>query len=94
MLVRENDELAARGQMVVVGNDVVVDMVWTEPEHRRRGLGRAVMSRLAEEAQKVGATRGLLAASVEGRQLYNSIGWETFAEILVAQTRKGARAGR
>jgi GNAT superfamily N-acetyltransferase len=85
--VQENDELAARGQMVVVGNEVVVDMVWTEPRHRRRGLGRAVMSRIAEEAQKKGAKGGLLAASVEGRQLYESLGWETFAEVLVAQTK-------
>jgi GNAT superfamily N-acetyltransferase len=85
--VQENDELAARGQMVVVGNDVVVDMVWTEPEHRRRGLGRAVMSRLVKEARKKGAERGVLAASAEGRQLYNSMGWETFAEILVARTK-------
>ncbi|MEU0089339.1 GNAT family N-acetyltransferase [Kribbella sp. NPDC006257] len=84
--VQEDDELAARGQMVVMGNDAVVDMVWTEPEHRRRGLGGAVMSRLAEEAQKGGAERGLLAASVEGRQLYNTLNWETFAEILVART--------
>ena len=85
--VQEDDELAARGQMVVVGNDVVIDMVWTEPGHRRKGLGTAVMARLAEEAQKEGATRGLLAASLEGRELYNAMNWETFAEILVARTK-------
>jgi GNAT superfamily N-acetyltransferase len=85
--VRESEELAARGQMVVMGNDVVIDMVWTEPGHRRRGLGAAVMARLAEEAQIEGAQRGLLAASVEGRQLYNTLNWETFAEVLVARTK-------
>jgi GNAT superfamily N-acetyltransferase len=85
--IRAGRELAARGQMVVVGNDAVADMIWTEPEHRRRGLGGAVMSSLVGEAQKVGATTGLLAASPEGRQLYHSLGWETFAEILVASSK-------
>jgi GNAT superfamily N-acetyltransferase len=85
--VRAGRELAARGQMVVVGNDAVADMIWTEPEHRRKGLAGAVMSALVAEAQRAGATTGLLAASPEGRELYSELGWETFAEILVACTK-------
>jgi GNAT superfamily N-acetyltransferase len=85
--VHAGQELTAGGQMVVVGNDAVADMIWTEPEHRRRGLAGAVMSALVTEAQRAGATTGLLAASPEGRELYAELGWEIFAEILVASTK-------
>jgi predicted GNAT family acetyltransferase len=73
--------------MVVTGNDVTIDMVWTDPAHRRQGLATAVMSALATHAQELGATTGLLAASADGKQLYESLRWTTFAEILVARTK-------
>ncbi|TDU87271.1 acetyltransferase (GNAT) family protein [Kribbella voronezhensis] len=84
--VRAGDVVAASGQLVVIGKDAVADLIWTEPEHRRQGLAGAMMSALVEEARRAGATTGLLAASREGRALYSRLGWETFAEILVART--------
>jgi GNAT superfamily N-acetyltransferase len=84
--IRAEQYPVARGQMVVAGNDAIVDMVWTEPQYRRQGLAGAVMSTLVTEARAAGATIGLLAASPEGRQLYQSLGWTTFASIHVACT--------
>ena len=73
--------VAARGQAAVVGEDVVFDRIATEPDFRRRGLGRRVMAGLEHGAAARGATTGLLFASVDGRRLYESLGWREVAEL-------------
>ncbi|OIJ63916.1 GNAT family N-acetyltransferase [Streptomyces mangrovisoli] len=78
-------ELAARGTMAVVGAHAIADRIETDAAHRRRGLGRAMMSALAESAVSQGARTGLLIASEEGRRLYASLGWHHAADVLIAQ---------
>ncbi|MFC9889011.1 GNAT family N-acetyltransferase [Streptomyces pilosus] len=78
-------EVAARGTVAVVGADATADRVETDPEHRRRGLGRAVMGALAEAALAQGARTGLLLASEEGQRLYSSLGWHHRADVLIAR---------
>lgn len=68
--------IAAEGTAGVLGNDAVFDAVETSPGHRRRGLGRHVMSALTTWATDQGATTGLLAASADGAGLYTALGWE------------------
>ncbi|MFJ7780776.1 GNAT family N-acetyltransferase [Streptomyces yangpuensis] len=77
-------EVAARGTMAVVGGDAIADRIETDAAHRRRGLGRAVMSALAEAAVSGGARTGLLIASEEGRLLYSSLGWRHEADVVIA----------
>ncbi len=43
-------QVAATGQMGVVGEVAVMDKIETQPAHRRRGLGGAMMSALAERS--------------------------------------------
>ncbi|GGW55632.1 hypothetical protein GCM10010503_35900 [Streptomyces lucensis JCM 4490] len=78
-------EVAARGAVAVVGADAIADRIETDAAHRRRGLGRAVMSTLAETAVSQGARTGLLIASEEGRRLYSSLGWHHEADVLIAR---------
>ncbi|AXE28143.1 N-acetyltransferase (plasmid) [Streptomyces globosus] len=78
-------EVAARGTVAVVGADAVADRIETDPAHRRRGLGRAVMGALAEAAVAQGARTGLLIASEEGRRLYSSLGWRREAGVVIAR---------
>ncbi|MEU3600174.1 GNAT family N-acetyltransferase [Streptomyces sp. NPDC006798] len=78
--------VAARGTIAVVGPDAVADRIETEPAHRRRGLGRVVMSTLAETAVSQGARTGLLIASEEGQRLYASLGWHHEADVLIARS--------
>ncbi|WP_236573549.1 GNAT family N-acetyltransferase [Streptomyces sp. GS7] len=66
---------AARGQIAATGETAVVDRVKTDPAHRRRGLGTLVMHTLANAATARGATAGVLAASMDGRALYEALGW-------------------
>jgi ribosomal protein S18 acetylase RimI-like enzyme len=79
-------EPAAQGRMTVTGTDAVADMVGTEPAHRRRGLGLAVMGGLVTEAIKQGATDGLLVASPDGLELYRALGWSVAAHMVFARS--------
>jgi GNAT superfamily N-acetyltransferase len=74
-------ELAAKGQMALLGEAVVVDRVVTEPAHRRRGLGSYVMRALADRAVAEGATLGVLGATDEGRALYETLGWKRHSAL-------------
>jgi predicted GNAT family acetyltransferase len=79
-------ELAACGQVGLAGTDAVADRIETMPEHRRRGLGSAVMSALTAEALRQGARTGLLIASADGQHLYSALGWERLADAVIAQS--------
>ncbi len=79
--------VASSGRMAVVGTDAVADRIETDPAHRRRGLGSAVMAALVEAAEARGATRGILIASRDGQRLYRSLGWKKVADIVVARAR-------
>ncbi|MGC0313032.1 GNAT family N-acetyltransferase [Kitasatospora acidiphila] len=74
-------ELAAKGQMALLGEVVVVDRVVTEVAHRRRGLGNFVMRTLADRAVARGATLGVLGATDEGRALYETLGWKRYCAL-------------
>lgn len=79
--------VASSGRMAVVGTDAVADRIETDPAHRRRGLGSAVMAALVDAARTRGANRGILIASRDGQRLYRSLGWKTVADIVVARAR-------
>ena len=77
----DGERLAAEGTVGVLGVDAMFDAVETSPGHRRRGLGRHVMSALTTWAVDRGATTGLLAASADGAGLYEALGWEARLEM-------------
>ena len=79
--------VVSSGRMAVVGEDAVADRIETEPAHRRRGLGSAVMASLVEAAAAKGAKRGILIASIDGLRLYRSLGWKVVADIVIARSR-------
>ncbi|MEH6373050.1 GNAT family N-acetyltransferase [Streptomyces sp. KLMMK] len=74
-------ELAAKGQVALLGHEAVVDRVVTEETHRRRGLGAFVMRSLAGHAVAGGASVGVLGATDEGRALYETLGWKAHARL-------------
>lgn len=71
----EKGELAAQGQMAVLGRSTVVDRVITAEAHRRRGLGNFVMRTLVDDAVGRGVDVGVLGATDDGRALYETLGW-------------------
>ncbi|AOT61019.1 hypothetical protein A4G23_03896 [Streptomyces rubrolavendulae] len=84
--------LAARGQVAPTGRTAVFDQVETYEAHRRRGLGSTVMRLLHAAAADAGATTGVLAATVEGRALYTSLGWRCHGPLTGVVRDGGATA--
>jgi GNAT superfamily N-acetyltransferase len=88
------DRPAASGRTALTGGmggtpvSAVHDMVGTEPEHRRRGLGRLVMAALTTHAARRGAIEGVLVASPPGRELYAALGWQLRSPV-TAVVREG-----
>jgi GNAT superfamily N-acetyltransferase len=80
-----DDEVAATGQQAVIADCAVPDKIETFAAHRRRGLGGAMMTILAEAAADLGATHGLLMASTQGRALYTTLGWTTLCPVVVGR---------
>ncbi|WUH89273.1 GNAT family N-acetyltransferase [Streptomyces sp. NBC_00433] len=76
--------LAARGQIAPTGGTAVADQIRTSPLHRRKGLGSVVMRALHREALERGAHTGVLVGTVEGRALYEALGWRTHAPMVSA----------
>ncbi|WP_374222937.1 GNAT family N-acetyltransferase [Streptomyces sp. MBT65] len=84
-LVRTPDgAFAARGRIAVTGSTAVVDQVETDPAHQRRGLGRLLMATLASAAAEQGPAVGVLGATLEGRALYETVGWRVLAPLTSA----------
>jgi GNAT superfamily N-acetyltransferase len=54
----------------------IVYNVYTEPEHRRRGLARLVMTTIHSWAVENGISSVGLNASADGRPLYDSLGYQ------------------
>lgn len=85
--------VAARGQVAVTSQTCVFDQIETAPEHQRRGLGTAAMATLTTAATDLGAATGILGATVQGRALYEALGW-TVAGPLSSFVYKRAPASR
>ena len=67
--------VAASGYAVEHDGCFVFDRIDTHAAHRRRGLGRAIMSALGGMQQSHQANR-VLVATEEGRALYEALGWK------------------
>ncbi|CAN5175642.1 hypothetical protein BH09ACT12_BH09ACT12_28640 [soil metagenome] len=80
--ILDDDVVAARGQVGLVGTDAVFDRIETGHAYRRRGLGTVVMGALAGWALTQGADRGILAASPDGQALYGHLGWRPVAAMV------------
>ena len=73
-------EIAASGRLGLVsgpaGRLAVFDRIRTHDDHRRRGLARALMTKLGNIALANGVTRAALVATPDGRLLYSALGWQ------------------
>ena len=57
--------------------------MYTEPEHRRRGLARMIMMALLELCRESGWAVVHLHASSDGRPLYESLGFQAANEMIL-----------
>jgi GNAT superfamily N-acetyltransferase len=59
---------------------LIVSM-WTDPEHRRRGLGRRIVQAILDWGREHGVSRFTLHASDDGRPLYTLFGFSATNEM-------------
>jgi len=79
----DNQEaVAASGHVSAVNGYAIFDRIITGPDFRRRGLGTLTMRALASLAQEHDVDEGLLIASVDGQQLYASLGWTNLGSVV------------
>lgn len=76
--------LAASGFAVETDGVFAFDRIVTEEAHRRRGLGAALVTALAD-ARHNSRGRFVLVATPAGRLLYESLGWSVLSPYSTAQ---------
>lgn len=77
-------QLAASGSAAEAAGVFVYDRIITEPDYRRKGLGRSVMAALRETRTNRAATE-LLVATDDGRALYSTLGWTVISLFVTAE---------
>lgn len=74
-----------QGRMTLVDGRALHDRINVDQAHWRRGLGGAIMRLLGIEARRHGIDRGILTATIAGRALYETLGWQARAPWTTAQ---------
>jgi GNAT superfamily N-acetyltransferase len=82
-VIAPDGELAASGCAAETADVFIYDRIETAQDHRRKGLGVAVMVALGQQRQSP-ATPQLLVATEDGRSLYANLGWTVLAPFAAA----------
>ncbi len=53
-----------------------ISLLYVDPLHSRRGVGRALLARLEEELARQGSAEAHLDATATAREFYRRFGWE------------------
>ena len=77
-------EIAATGHAAEIDGVFAFDRIVTEAPHRRRGLGAALMTALAQ-ARRDPSSRFVLVATPAGRLLYQTLGWSVLSPYSTAR---------
>lgn len=82
-IIAPTGDLAANGSAAEAAGVFIYDRIETAQDHRRKGLGVAVMNALASTRQSPTSTQ-LLVATQDGRGLYTNLGWTVLAPFAAA----------
>lgn len=87
-VIAADGELAASGCAAETADVFIYDRIETVQDHRRKGLGVAVMAALGAARRSLASTQ-LLVATEDGRGLYANLGWTVFAPFATAAIPEG-----
>ncbi|ALN78360.1 GNAT family N-acetyltransferase [Lysobacter antibioticus] len=87
-VIAPNGDLAATGCAAETADAFIYDRIETAQDHRRKGLGVAVMSALGAAKRSL-ASQPLLVATEDGRGLYANLGWTVLAPFAAATIPEG-----
>lgn len=82
-ILADGQVVAASGRAAEAFGVFIYDQISTDPAHRRRGLGRAIMQALGSRRSNPD-TRQVLVATEEGRALYQTLGWRVCCPYMTA----------
>lgn len=68
---------------IAVGDCTWVHNVYVDPKFRRRGIGKAMLSKMLRDDRTHGSKRSYLLASHAGAMLYPNVGYETIGQLLL-----------
>ncbi|GAA1497070.1 GNAT family N-acetyltransferase [Paeniglutamicibacter kerguelensis] len=88
--VEDAEVVAASGHVSAVEGYAIFDRIITAPDFRRRGLGSLIMRALVSLALEHDVEEGLLIASVDGQQLYQSLGWTNLGNVVLFEGKQDA----
>jgi GNAT superfamily N-acetyltransferase len=81
--------VVASGRMGLGASYAVADQIVTDERHRRLGLGTVVMAALEGYAVEAGLDRAVLGATLDGRGLYERLGWDVGSPLTAVYYRPG-----
>ena len=85
----DGEDIVGRVRSVdAVGATWCTDM-YVNPSHRRRGIGRALLSRMLRDDRARGSKCSVLTASHTGALLYPRVGYERIGTLMMFAPRKG-----
>jgi len=84
--VFEDGAFAAIGKLAIVESGAYITDVMTMPEHRRRGVGAAVMRQLHADARALGAIRSALTSTAMATPLYERLGYRQIGLVTLYAT--------
>ncbi len=82
-LGRFEGELVATGQTISIGGVVGTYGMWTAEEHRRRGLGNAILTRGLVDARAAGQEIASIQASEMGAGIYRRLGFRHYCQYRI-----------
>jgi GNAT superfamily N-acetyltransferase len=84
----DQERIIGWGTSVSVSKYAWVQGMFVVPQYRRRGIGKAILSRLLRDDRAHGAKASFLTASHAGAMLYPHVGFETIGQLLLYTPRK------
>lgn len=78
-ILSTDGEVAAIGRVVFVDDFAIYDRVEAHLDHRRLGLGSAVMKALETISIDHNKSKGVLVATAQGKALYETLGWQQYS---------------
>jgi GNAT superfamily N-acetyltransferase len=82
------EELVGWARSIVVGDATWCSDMYVKPAFRRRGIARALLSRMLHDDRASGAKLSVLLASHTGAKLYPVVGYRQVGELLIFTPKK------
>jgi GNAT superfamily N-acetyltransferase len=89
----EGDDLVGWVRSVNADDSTWCSNMHVRPAHRRRGIGRALLTRMLADDRRCGAKRSVLLSSHTGALLYPQVGYQPLGRLFIFAPRKLASRG-